>query len=321
MRKMLRNASVCLLSSLAVAIAGSQATAQVIFHDDYTTQPVTEPTSIYEIPVTPNIVTTGATYYGQFGPDQHHAQIKQDPFGVPVGRVLEWKTGPGYDSIFLPHQMVLTGSTDILRISATFAKPTGGPEASPLNFNNMFFGFRGTGANAPITDFILFKNGGIVQNFVPRADWSFDDANATLSTMFNTTVIAQDFNSIAIEYNPSKLSTQPWSLTWNGVKMDMPKHPNSQYVALQQIEGVGFGSLFSDGGDRSVWMREFKFEVIPQSLEGDLDGDGFVGQSDLNLILGNWGQSVPPADPLADPDGSGSVGQGDLNKVLIRIPV
>ncbi len=51
-------------------------------------------------------------------------------------------------------------------------------------------------------------------------------------------------------------------------------------------------------------------------LEGDLDGDGFVGINDLNIVLANWNQNVPPADPLADPSGDGFVGINDLNEVL-----
>jgi PEP-CTERM motif len=51
-------------------------------------------------------------------------------------------------------------------------------------------------------------------------------------------------------------------------------------------------------------------------LTGDLDGDGFVGINDLNIVLGNWNQNVPPADPQADPSGDGFVGIDDLNAVL-----
>jgi len=50
-------------------------------------------------------------------------------------------------------------------------------------------------------------------------------------------------------------------------------------------------------------------------LSGDLDGDGFVGQGDLDIILFNWGAS-PPTDERADPSGDGSVGQADLDIVL-----
>jgi sialidase-1 len=52
------------------------------------------------------------------------------------------------------------------------------------------------------------------------------------------------------------------------------------------------------------------------ALAGDLDGDGFVGIADLNIVLGSWNQAVPPADPLADPSGDGFVGIEDLNLVL-----
>ncbi len=54
----------------------------------------------------------------------------------------------------------------------------------------------------------------------------------------------------------------------------------------------------------------------PPPLIGDLDNDGFVGISDLNLILGDWNLSVPQANPLADPSGDGFVGIEDLNTVL-----
>ena len=52
------------------------------------------------------------------------------------------------------------------------------------------------------------------------------------------------------------------------------------------------------------------------SLQGDLDGDGFVGISDLNIVLASWNQNVPPGNPLADPSGDNFVGIDDLNEVL-----
>jgi PEP-CTERM motif len=55
---------------------------------------------------------------------------------------------------------------------------------------------------------------------------------------------------------------------------------------------------------------------VTPGLVGDLDGDGFVGIADLNIVLGNWNQNVPPGDPLADPSGDGFVGIEDLNTVL-----
>ena len=56
--------------------------------------------------------------------------------------------------------------------------------------------------------------------------------------------------------------------------------------------------------------------VDDPALPGDLDGDGFVGLNDLDLILNNWNQAVPPGNPLADPTGDGFVGLDDLDLVL-----
>lgn len=48
---------------------------------------------------------------------------------------------------------------------------------------------------------------------------------------------------------------------------------------------------------------------------GDLNGDGFVGIIDLNLILGAWNASITPGAAV-DPSGDGFVGIEDLNIVL-----
>ncbi len=57
-----------------------------------------------------------------------------------------------------------------------------------------------------------------------------------------------------------------------------------------------------------------QFPLIP----GDLNDDGFVGIEDINIVLGNWNQTVtPPGDLLqGDPSGDGYVGIEDLNVVL-----
>ncbi len=56
---------------------------------------------------------------------------------------------------------------------------------------------------------------------------------------------------------------------------------------------------------------------VKVGLSGDLDADGFVGISDLNIVLGNWNQDTQQGDPLAgDPSGDGFVGIEDLNAVL-----
>ncbi len=51
-------------------------------------------------------------------------------------------------------------------------------------------------------------------------------------------------------------------------------------------------------------------------IEGDLNGDHFVGSEDLNLVRLNWNTTVPPGDfSQGDISGDGFVGSADLNLV------
>ena len=52
-------------------------------------------------------------------------------------------------------------------------------------------------------------------------------------------------------------------------------------------------------------------------IDGDLSGDGYVGQADLDLVLADWGHSGPGiTNPRADANEDGIVGQSDLDYVL-----
>ncbi len=80
-------------------------------------------------------------------------------------------------------------------------------------------------------------------------------------------------------------------------------------LSLPDLSSMGLDWQLNPGGS-TVFL-----EVVA-ALQGDLNGDGFVGLDDLDIVLGNWNQSVPPANPLADPSGDGFVGLDDLDIVL-----
>ncbi len=75
--------------------------------------------------------------------------------------------------------------------------------------------------------------------------------------------------------------------------------------------GIERAIFLTDGGSAVFYLDG----TSSAALAGDLNGDGFVGQDDLNLVLASWGQNVSPGDP-ADPSGDEFVGQDDLNPVL-----
>ncbi len=83
------------------------------------------------------------------------------------------------------------------------------------------------------------------------------------------------------------------------------------------------GSSSGDPNETSLLFSlidNIKVEVAISALAGDLNGDGFVGIADLNIVLADWNNGDPPNDPivnpLADPSGDGFVGITDLNVVL-----
>jgi hypothetical protein len=82
-------------------------------------------------------------------------------------------------------------------------------------------------------------------------------------------------------------------------------------IANPALSAVDHLSFFHNG------LQTYFIDSVPASaLVGDLNGDGFVGIADLNIVLGAWNQNVPPGNPLADPSGDGFVGIEDLNTVL-----
>lgn len=70
--------------------------------------------------------------------------------------------------------------------------------------------------------------------------------------------------------------------------------------------GFDNGAIFIDGT---------AITAIDPVLIGDLNGDGFVGILDLNLILGAWNATITPGAAV-DPSGDGFVGIQDLNIIL-----
>ena len=68
-------------------------------------------------------------------------------------------------------------------------------------------------------------------------------------------------------------------------------------------------------GVRYAPKLAMQFDILP--LRGDLNTDGFAGQSDLDIVLAMWGRSGGDIiDPRADVNDDDFVGQTDLDYVL-----
>jgi hypothetical protein len=94
---------------------------------------------------------------------------------------------------------------------------------------------------------------------------------------------------------------------WNKTQMQWE-------AILENVTGltIVFEAVF--GGERNG-IDNIRLDA--PLLTGDLNADGFVGIEDLNIVLGNWNQSVNAGVWLSgDPSGDGFVGIEDLNAVL-----
>jgi hypothetical protein len=104
----------------------------------------------------------------------------------------------------------------------------------------------------------------------------------------------------------------------------------SNFLSQSELTAhIGLGALAGNVDNITIYwpsgiVQQF-FDVTPNQvllametyLAGDLDGDGFVGIADLNIVLGNWNQSVVfGLHQKGDPSGDGYVGIDDLNEVL-----
>lgn len=75
--------------------------------------------------------------------------------------------------------------------------------------------------------------------------------------------------------------------------------------------GVNGGGTLTIGSGVSINIQ------ATVSLIGDYNHDGFVGGSDLDIVLGHWGQNVPAGNTsLGDGSGDGFVGGDDLDQIL-----
>ena len=66
-------------------------------------------------------------------------------------------------------------------------------------------------------------------------------------------------------------------------------------------------------------LADWGRDTLPEPVTGDVDGDGFVGLSDLDILLHNWNESVDPeALNTGDLTGDGFVGLADLDYLLLN---
>jgi len=116
---------------------------------------------------------------------------------------------------------------------------------------------------------------------------------------------------------PTGMTPYTWALDVNAFNYQTDLTDNFLTLALTSPGNVlWYGSGVTTQSSQPRLTVNFTPASAP--ITGDLNYDGFVGQSDLNKILANWGGEVttPGSWVQGDPSGDGLVSQPDLNDVL-----
>ncbi len=147
-----------------------------------------------------------------------------------------------------------------------------------------------------------------------RNNIAFDNGTNLIND--NQVQIDDEFNTWNIGFSVSTSDFQ--SIDTTGV--DGPRQDDGSLPDLDFLKIAPDSDLIDAGSDLGLPY----FGAAPdlgafewgEPLTGDLDGDGFVGLSDLDIVLSNWNLTVPPADVRADPSNNGYVGLQDIDYIL-----
>ncbi|MEZ6190658.1 MAG: CARDB domain-containing protein [Phycisphaerales bacterium] len=152
----------------------------------------------------------------------------------------------------------------------------------------------------------------VISGYQVNADGSSQDAIHSISVTFNTPI---NLGSVAFELTNTG-SGQPvaFTVSLSADRLSATIDFSGAYLAdgLYELRVLADG-VTNDSGTPLSGDGVFHFH----RLLGDLNGDRFVGIYDLNLVLGNWGKTVPFGDlSQGDITGDGFVGMADLNALL-----
>jgi hypothetical protein len=171
--------------------------------------------------------------------------------------------------------------------------------------------------------------GGGFYDIDPNAD-ATDETDIALEVTINTAneeaglgVVLALFDEDGTLWNYSWFGLLPGQTYTLGAHIidDLGWESEAGTVGGLDVSDISFIHIQVDtGGDPAPYDLSFNdlslIGAPVTAIPGDLDGDGFVGISDLNLVLSDWNKTVPPANPAADPSGDSFVGIADLNVVL-----
>ncbi|GAB4109248.1 MAG: hypothetical protein Kow00105_17820 [Phycisphaeraceae bacterium] len=200
---------------------------------------------------------------------------------------------------------------------------------SPNNLDRMVVGLRsvGTGNPTPYNDLRWMiedtRSRGVAGHSIWYSQGVLDLYETELTSFYDVAQDGHAFNPMfPADHRPDPLpGTFLGSANW---RFDVPESRGYRIVGrVTNGDWESLGSFVFEAGTVDLFLPGIvEAELIVDNrpgltIQGDLDGDGFVGITDLNIILSHWNSSVTAGDLTAgDATGDGFVGINDLNLIL-----
>ena len=207
---------------------------------------------------------------------------------------------------------------DHLRVTAqSILNINGGSIAEHLYVENSTVNMTGgeVGIDATIGPASIFNiSGGVLgDNIEVHGDGTLNISGGEIGNNFDA-YAGSSVNIIGTSFFLNGLDLLP-SLA-AGVPLEITDRNKRLWGTLADGTPFSFDLNSSNPTYQAHFSTGMTLTITSAHIAGDLDGDGFVGIDDLNLVLSNWNQFAPPANPLADPSGDGYIGIDDLNVIL-----
>ncbi|MEM7625016.1 MAG: hypothetical protein AAF333_05255 [Planctomycetota bacterium] len=246
--------------------------------------------------------------------------------GLRGGTVYYFDPDPGFSTTDLPDGQV-TGRWSPSTAGALFEGKLEDIHTSPFDGTELVFADQNDGVYRMSLDLVF--NG---DAFDPSAsavviDQIDDDDVGPLSAPDN--VVWAGNNMIYVQEDGS--GDQIFEMNPDGSGLleiaDAASEPSGVIDVSELLGYAPGGVLLTSLQNSSTSPSQLGVLIAPDAeltggVPGDYDGDGFVGQGDLNLVLLNWGATQLPTgfneSALGNGSFDGRIGQNELNGVLLN---
>lgn len=232
-----------------------------------------------------------------------------------------------------PENSLSMSTTAINLGNSLYAPPAEFGEAPDITFQ-----YGVDGETTPTNGIIEYTGNAAINNLLLTVDPATGEGQLKNSSPFSIDIVGYSIRSAAGSLdaaNWTSLESQTVA-GWDDAASDefglnelVPLDPAS---ALSPGQAYSLGEMFQTGGAEDLTLQfALVVDGVPEirqgvvvydgigGIPGDLNGDGFVGASDLGLVLNNWGAPDTPVPDgwIGDPQPTApNIGSDDLGAVL-----